>query len=981
MRFRWIGRFHIDNPLKYGGTMNKIDTWYTLRTNKEIFIILLMLAGSASAATLTLEPNINFINTSVNSLYVADTDNDGKNEIVVTTGSNVTVWEHNPDGTYSLSWSEYIQNVGWGVTAAVVGDIDNDTENEIVVAASSPHDVSSGGTIRIYEYKNGTYVSFWSTTIGEYIEHNGLSIGDADNDGKNELLVGVSWYGRKMLMFKHNTGNIYDQVWNEISGNDVISTFIGDVDNDGQNELIAGTGQWSSYDVRIYEHLTDNSYSVAWNNQWSSHRHESVFVGDSDNDGKNELLVIRNNPWGNDDDVVLFEHTGGNTYSLNWSQALVQQGGASHTNAVIGDVDNDGSNEFAVTTGDSILLCKYENGTYINIWNSTAHVRSVQIKDVDNDGKNELVAGGDRIYIYDFGILIENNTETIIPYLDTGYKFKVGSDGFNPGFEGIDFDDSDFSIGDAGFGSIFYCPLNNANYTKTNWPLYTDILLRKNFTLPPGASNLKVSVAIDNDVQVFINGYDISGGLINHEGCAVRDSFNFTAPDNLLKTGENLLAVRGKDRGVGSYLDVQVTADIPISNNSAEGGGQTTSERLVAEYHFDGNASDSSGNGNHGTIYGAIFVQGVSGQALSFDGMDDYVDNGNNLNLQTSVVTVEGWIKASDLSQHAPTIITKSRKGSDGYVMGTIDGSFFIEISHPGGWNIISKGIQADTWYHVAMTYENNKLIGYLNGEEFGNLSYTMATPVIEPLKIGHGYDTMGSWGTKGFNGFIDEVRIYNRALNASEIKAHYDALAPLPIPTTPILNGTVVSISDAATGPNSSVTRTIMVENVTNLAAATVDITYDPNIVNVLSVSAGDFGTVTTNIDNTAGKTTITAFSNTGKSGNVSFANVVLNAVGSINATSPLTLSVAAISDQNANAILYTIRNGTFTISAVSKGDVNSDGQVNVIDALLISQYTVGSRTLTQTQLAAADVNGDGQVTIVDALFIAQYTVGLRQL
>jgi glucose/arabinose dehydrogenase/plastocyanin len=59
-----------------------------------------------------------------------------------------------------------------------------------------------------------------------------------------------------------------------------------------------------------------------------------------------------------------------------------------------------------------------------------------------------------------------------------------------------------------------------------------------------------------------------------------------------------------------------------------------------------------------------------------------------------------------------------------------------------------------------------------------------------------------------------------------------------------------------------------------------------------------------------------------------------------------------------------------------VAKGDVNGDGQVNIVDALLIAQSTVGLRIVDPV---VADVNGDGTVNIVDALFIAQYTVGLR--
>ncbi len=65
--------------------------------------------------------------------------------------------------------------------------------------------------------------------------------------------------------------------------------------------------------------------------------------------------------------------------------------------------------------------------------------------------------------------------------------------------------------------------------------------------------------------------------------------------------------------------------------------------------------------------------------------------------------------------------------------------------------------------------------------------------------------------------------------------------------------------------------------------------------------------------------------------------------------------------------------------LPATQKGDVNGDGNVNIVDALFIAQYTVGLRTLTSTQIAAADVDCNGNVNIVDALFIAQHTVGLR--
>lgn len=149
----------------------------------------------------------------------------------------------------------------------------------------------------------------------------------------------------------------------------------------------------------------------------------------------------------------------------------------------------------------------------------------------------------------------------LIPYLADDYHYLVVPSGSNAGFEQPGFDDRAFAVGPAGFGTQSgSCSLNNPTTARTPWPINTDLLLRKDFSLPAGSANLEVRVAIDNDVQVFINGQDISRGLRVHENCAERDSFVFAAPDRLLQTGRNLLAVRASDRGGLSYVDVQVSA-------------------------------------------------------------------------------------------------------------------------------------------------------------------------------------------------------------------------------------------------------------------------------------------------------------------------------------------------------------------------------------------------------------------------------------
>ena len=150
------------------------------------------------------------------------------------------------------------------------------------------------------------------------------------------------------------------------------------------------------------------------------------------------------------------------------------------------------------------------------------------------------------------------DTQIVIPYGAAEYKYQVVNFGGGFGFEQPDFDDSAFALGDGGFGTPEGgCELNNSDDVSTAWELGTDILVRKEFELPPGATDLVVNVAIDNDVHVFINGHDISGGLQAHDGCPSRDSLIFAVPDSVLNLGTNLLAVRARDRGVLAYLGVK----------------------------------------------------------------------------------------------------------------------------------------------------------------------------------------------------------------------------------------------------------------------------------------------------------------------------------------------------------------------------------------------------------------------------------------
>lgn len=188
------------------------------------------------------------------------------------------------------------------------------------------------------------------------------------------------------------------------------------------------------------------------------------------------------------------------------------------------------------------------------------------------------------------GITFTATGGDVVPY-GSSYSFLDGVQGHDDGFQASSFDVSSWSTGNGPFGSATTaCPLNHeTGFTmNTGWTIGNDLTLRKNFPLPSWwTAPLTVSAAIDNDIQVFVNGnpltvynnqplYAFSGddannygfnsetNFVTHEGCATKGSLTFSIPASFLTLGgQNTLAIRARDRGSINYVDVKITAPAP----------------------------------------------------------------------------------------------------------------------------------------------------------------------------------------------------------------------------------------------------------------------------------------------------------------------------------------------------------------------------------------------------------------------------------
>ncbi len=212
---------------------------------------------------------------------------------------------------------------------------------------------------------------------------------------------------------------------------------------------------------------------------------------------------------------------------------------------------------------------------------------------------------------------------------------------------------------------------------------------------------------------------------------------------------------------------------------------------LVGYWKFDegeGNISkDSSGMGNDGTIYGAEWVKGISGNALQFNGYDTCVDCGNEMSLNpTSAITIEAWVKFAGHTgtppHNYPVIVGRGwnyvlrLSGSESKA---IDPIIKFEDGTVETFASTSEEIPLDIWIHLVFTYDSSTGCGYTYIDSIQKSSRE-TTAGRKLFSAPSDHTKIGCPpGDIYWNGIIDEVKIYNRALSQEEIQAHYKSLKP----------------------------------------------------------------------------------------------------------------------------------------------------------------------------------------------------------
>jgi glucose/arabinose dehydrogenase len=257
---------------------------------------------------------------------------------------------------------------------------------------------------------------------------------------------------------------------------------------------------------------------------------------------------------------------------------------------------------------------------------------------------------------------------------------------------------------------------------------------------------------------------------------------------------------------------------------------------LVAAYGFNegsgATTADASGNSHTGTISGAAWsTQGRFGNALSFDGVNDWVTAADSPLLDlTTGMTLEAWVFPTAHGNGTwRNVIMKERPGGEAYNLYSN-----VDLNVPQVWIdpnantwLDARGtsqLPLNAWTHLAATFNGSTLILYVNGVQVGSRAVSGAILTSTgALRIGGN----SVWG-EFFQGRIDEIRVYNRALTPSEIQTDMATAIGGPTPdTTPPVRSSGLPTGTLAAGTTQTTLSLATNENATCRYATTAGVAY----------------------------------------------------------------------------------------------------------------------------------------------------------
>ena len=675
---------------------------------------------------------------------IADLDGDGKPDLVTINyyDGNISLFRNiSTNGTLSFAPRVDLPSFGGAPLGLAVADVDGDGKLDLVVSDSSNNrvvvyrNISTVGTLTTNSFAVPVAFSVGSSPAA-------VRVRDLDGDGKPDIVC-VN-YRDNTLSILRNIGTAGSLTTNSFAPQVVLATGSGphdlvivDLDGDGKPDL-AQVNCNSSFlsvfrNVSVQGVIDTNSFAPRVDFS-ASGMGDSIIAGDGDGDGKVDLVV----GWSIGSAVAVYRNLASpGSLDTNSFAAEVDFPAPGWVRGVaMGDLNGDGKLDISLVGEEGNFMSVYQNvstpGSFTNTslasrvdYGAGWDPHGVMIGDLDGDGRPDIIFGNQ----YDSTISIYQN---VMPF---------------------------------GVAPIITTQPNNQ-------------------TVIVGATasfGVTASGAVPLSYQWNFNGTNIVG--------ATNTSLTLTNVQ-LNQAGNYAVLVTNL---FGSILssNAVLTVNPPPPCDPAPSG-------LVGWWPGEGNANDVVGGNNGTMMYGAAFTNGEVNQAFNLPGVSPcsrpstgpevLVPDSNLWAFGTNSFSIELWANFNIVPNNCgysfgypyDGVFISNDEGSGSnnkWWFALDDGKLDFHINGPtinsgSGVFLVQAPFtpQTNLWYHFAITRNGNVYTIYTNGIAIGSQTDTNTIPNPNaPL-------TIGAAEGMYFNGLLDEISIYNRALSSDEIAAIYNA-------------------------------------------------------------------------------------------------------------------------------------------------------------------------------------------------------------
>ena len=631
----------------------------------------------------------------------------------------------------------------FGSSVSDAGDVNNDGFDDVLVGASG-YD-NGRGTAHIYfgssvmdsiSVPDGTDVILYGDNAGDRFGLSVSGIGDVDNDGFDDIIVGAPGSNKAVVFLKYSQDNPFKIMLLDDFEDGILADWYEEESANGAASVgnsggaINGTLHLTDtddtdvvspiIDVRNYSNITLTYKRRMRDGDWSGNEDIRVMIRV---DGGPWTSIPSEEAHGDTQTPDIIENRSVDLSSYGVNNSIIEikfdlnDGGFFDTPQQwdFDDVQIIGKPYFS-----HVVL----EGEYVN----TQFGFSVSgAGDVDNNGYDDIIIGA----------------PSAVQWWDENWSYR----------KKLSFDNSGQTETLMNFPVLINLTSSFFNYSRAA-PNGTDL----RFIDTDGITQLKYHIEEWNQSgysYIWVNVTEIDAG---------------SSQDHIWMYYGNPTAPDVQDQA-GTY-DETFAAVWHLAEDPGPGGA--------------GDIKDTTSNNNHGTAEASMTsgdsVTGKIGRGMDFDGSDDYIDCGIGPSLNISnAITIEAWAKT--YTDNGGTIASKHGAGDYGWVLHRRDmGDSLGVIWSINGTSYVTPETAADTFevnisYHLVITFDGSNIRAYINGVEDtgGDFPYSYAGLNISATSTQIARDGyMGTDPAYMFNGTLDEVRISNTARSADWIKAQF---------------------------------------------------------------------------------------------------------------------------------------------------------------------------------------------------------------